>query len=96
MLPFEVDVALESEINAYKDREAQDEADEWTKQLYPVSQIDSCCPMDGKDSRSLEIKPKKNVAGSDYPSRPRDYIHNPYQLPTSDDCSKSAASTAPR
>ena len=37
MLPFEVDVALESEINAYKDREAQDEADEWTKQLYPVS-----------------------------------------------------------
>lgn len=36
MLPFEVDTALESEINAYREKEGQDEADEWTKQLFPV------------------------------------------------------------
>jgi hypothetical protein len=36
MLPFEVDTALESEINAYREKEGQEEADEWTKQLFPV------------------------------------------------------------
>jgi hypothetical protein len=39
MLPFEVDTALESEINAYREKEGQEDADEWTKQLFPVSPI---------------------------------------------------------
>ncbi|KAF1821285.1 uncharacterized protein K489DRAFT_382329 [Dissoconium aciculare CBS 342.82] len=39
MLPFEVDMALESEINAYREKEGQDEADEWTKQLFPNMKI---------------------------------------------------------